>query len=897
MKKLFLIDGMALIFRSYYAFIHNPLLTSKGFPTSAIYGFFTSILKILSEEKPDYISIALDSKKPTFRHEMFPAYKANRTKMPDDLGEQIPEIINMISKTGINLLINEGYEADDIIATVVDKLKKDSDLSIYIVTGDKDIMQLVNDRVFIYNPGNKFSGPIIYDEKKVYEKWNVPPEKICDLLSIMGDSSDNIPGVKGVGPKTASKLINDFNSVSNLIENVDSISNDRIKNLVINQINDIRIANQLVKLDYNVPVDVDINQMNINNVDFSNAGEDFMHYEMSSILESNNIKINAVDSIGNINKNYMLISNKDQFKNFKKKITKVSLVSFDLETTDINPLKADIVGFSFSFNQNEGYYIPILFPGNIEGYDLNKDEVLSELKDILESSSISFIGQNIKYDCIILSRLGINVLNISFDTMIAAHLINPMKSAYKLDDLSIEYLNYQKIDIESLIGYKGNQISMSEVEVNKIRDYACEDADVALKLYFKLEKILEQKKLSKVFYDLEIPFIKVLVNLEKNGLFVNLEILKSLSMKISQEIKELSSDIYKKSGKEFNINSPQQLAGILFDDLKLKQVKKRSTSVEVLEFLKKDHPLPEIILQYRHLNKLKNTYLDGIPKFLNLNTNRIHTSFNQTVASTGRLSSTKPNFQNIPIRTDIGKQMRKAFQVQNSGWKLISADYSQIELRIMAHFSKEPALISSFKNDEDVHSRTASLVYGIDIESVSVEQRRQAKIVNYGIMYGAGPFRMSRELNISMKKAKEIIVNYFNTYKMVKEFIDKTLLDAQKRGYVETYFGRRRDTINLSSSNINIVNAEKRAAINMPIQGTASELIKAAMINLKKSIDDKDLQSKMVLQVHDELLFEVPEEEEEIMLELIREKMENSIKLDIPIKIDCKSGFNWYEIH
>ena len=896
MKKLFLIDGMALIYRSYYALINNPLSTSKGFPTSAIYGFLTSVFKILKDESPDYISIAMDAQKPTFRHELFSDYKANRKKMPDDLRLQIPEINQLLNNSNINLLKKEGYEADDIIATVVDSIK-DKDVSIYIVTGDKDIMQLVNDKVFVYNPGNRFSGPILYDQKKVYDKWSVNPDKICDLLSIMGDNSDNIPGVKGVGPKIASKLISDFGSISNLLENTEDITNPRIKGLINSHRDNIRMANELVKLKNDVPLDININNMDIDKLNFENISEDLIKLEMPSILESNDIKKNSVDSIETIEKKYNLISNKDQFEKLKKTINNSDVVSFDLETTDINPLNADIVGVSFSFSNNEAYYIPILFPGEVKDYNLDKEIVISDLKIIWEDSKNSFIGQNIKYDCLVLSCLDIKVKNIVFDTMLAAHLINPARARYNLDDLCIEYLNYQKIDIESLIGYKGNQINMSEVDVEKVKDYACEDAETVFQLYQKLKDELKAKELLDLFNNIEMPFIHVLIDIEKNGLFVDLDILSSLSSKIEKKISLILLDIYEISGKEFNVNSPQQLAEVLFDDLELKQIKKRSTAVEVLETLKSHHPLPEIVLEYRHLNKLKTTYLDGIPKFLNQKSNRIHTSFNQTVASTGRLSSTKPNFQNIPIRTSVGKEIRKGFRPQNSGWKLISADYSQIELRIMAHFSKEPALLDAFDKNEDVHSKTAALVSGCHIDLVTPEQRRQAKIVNYGIMYGAGPFRMSQELNISMKKAKDIIDEYFETYSMIKNFIDKTLLDAQKTGYVKTYFGRKRNTSNLNSSNANVVNAEKRAAINMPIQGTASELIKVAMININKIMYEKMLKSKMVLQIHDELLFEVPDNEEDFMLKLIKDEMEDSIKLSVPIKVDCKSGFDWHEIH
>ena len=902
MKKLFLIDGMALIYRSFYAFINNPLSTKEGFPTSAIFGFLNSISKILNEESPDYISIAMDSQKPTFRHEMYDLYKANRKKMPDDLRLQIPEINNIIEKSGINLLKKDGYEADDIIATITKTLQND-DLKIYIVTGDKDIMQLVDDKTFVYSPGNKFSGPSVYDSKKVIDKWGVHPNEICDLLSIMGDGSDNIPGVKGVGPKTASKLIKQFGSVQKILDNADEISNLRIQNLIKDQKEMIELSNRLVELDENVPISIDIDEMSINDIDFSKISDDLIGFEMPNILNSLKVEIgdkildNSIDDFEKVSKKYSLISTSKQLSDLIVELSNQKIISFDLETTNLDPIKADIVGISLSCSNNEAHYIPILFPDRIDEYDLSLDYILKELSAIFENQNIGFIGQNIKYDCIILNRFGISVKNIFFDTMVAAHLINPIKNTYSINDLSIEYLNYKKINIESLIGDKTSQINMSEVAVNKIKDYACEDADIAFQLYQRLNEELENKSLIELFNKVELPFIKVLIELEINGLFVDIDMLKELSSKISIEIQNILKLIYENVGKEFNVNSPKQLAEVLFDEIGLKEVRKRSTAVEVLEVLRQYHPLPETILRFRHLNKLKTTYLDGIPKFLNKTTGRVHSSFNQTVASTGRLSSTKPNFQNIPIRTDAGKEIRKAFKAQNDNWKLISADYSQIELRIMAHFSKEPALLEAFSNDEDVHKRTAALVYDLPIELVTSEQRRQAKIVNYGIMYGAGPFRMSQELGISMKNAKRIIDNYFNTYRSIKSYIDQNIEKAKEVGYVKTYFGRKRSTVNLNSSNANIVNAEKRAAVNMPIQGTAAELIKIAMIDIRNTIISNDLKSRMVLQVHDELLFEIHPSEEKEMTNIIIDKMEGSIKLDVPLKVDFKIGDNWYDIH
>ena len=896
MKKLFFIDGMALIYRSYYAFINNPLKTKDGFPTSAIYGFLNSILKIIKTENPDYITVALDSQKPTFRHEIYSNYKSNRKKMPDELRLQIPEIKKILSKMNMCTLICDGFEADDIIATVTKKISND-DLKIFIVTGDKDIMQLVSDNVFVYSPGNKFSGTKIYDKDSVIDKWNVEPRKICDLLSIMGDSSDNIPGIRGIGPKTASKLISEFKSVDSLMNNIDNISNLRIRNLIIGQSDTIKLSRRLVELRYDVDINFNLNDCGLKHLSFEQCLESLKKFELTSLVNllSQNEKINK--DITDYKKKYSLITSLKQLENLKDKLEKSSIVSFDLETTSIDPIKANIVGISLAVRENEAFYIPCRFKQKIENYELSWENIHKFLKSITANENISFIGQNIKYDLIILRKLGIKVKNISFDTMIAAHLIDPVKNSYGLDELCVQYLNYRKIKFNSLFDSENEDLDIMEVDIQKIKDYACEDADMVFQLRKKLIKILKKNDLFSLFENIEIPFISVLVELEKNGLYVDIKELKKLSQVNNEKIQSISENIYSIVGRKFNINSPKQLAEVLFDDMKLKPLRKRSTAVEVLEYLKRFHPLPEIILNYRHLSKLQTTYLDGIPKFFNMDTNRIHTSFNQTVASTGRLSSTKPNFQNIPIKTVEGKKIRKAFKPENKDWKLISADYSQIELRIMAHFSDERALVEAFNLNEDVHKKTASLVYDVHLDFVTPEQRRQAKIVNYGILYGAGPFRMSQELNIDMVQSKKLIENYFNTYSTIRDYIDKTLYEAKKDGFVKTFFGRKRNTSNLNSSVQRLVNAEKRAAINMPIQGTASEIIKIAMINIKNLIEQEKLMSKLVLQVHDELIFEVPEIEEKYMVELIKKEMENSVKLNVPIVVDCKSGASWHDIH
>ena len=571
------------------------------------------------------------------------------------------------------------------------------------------------------------------------------------------------------------------------------------------------------------------------------------------------------------------------------------LVSIDLETTDINPNLASIVGISISYKKNTGFYIPILCPDKSKVLDLEK--IFKKLEPIFKSNSIKFIGQNIKYDALILKRHNIELNYIFFDTMIAESLISPEKNSYKLDYLAKDYLNYIMIPIEELIGEKNNQISMKDVQLEDISYYACEDADVVLQIYEIQRKILIKKGLDKLFYEVEMPILKVLVNIEYNGVYVDRNIIKDLSIKLKYELEILSNKIYSFSNKKFNINSPKQLAEILFDDLELRMFKKRSTSVDVLKKLVNHHPIAEIILEYRHLNKLVNTYLDKLPDYINKYTKRIHTSFNQAITSTGRLSSTKPNFQNIPIKTDVGKSIRKAFKPYKNNNFIVSFDYSQIELRILAHYSNENKLIDAFNNNLDIHTKTASLIYGIGIDDVDYSHRRVAKIINYSIAYGAGPFRISQELKISIKEASMIINNYFDRYPGIKQYIEDTVAFGTKNGYVATILGRQKNTINLRSTNRNIQEAEKRATINMPIQGTASELIKIAMIDIDNKIKNKNLKTKMILQVHDELLFEVPKSEKDDIIQLVKDCMENAMHFKVPIKVDYNYGTSWYEAH
>jgi len=903
-KRLFIIDGMAQIYRSHFAMINNPLTTKDGRHTSVIYGFLNMLFKIIREEKPDYLVIAMDCKAKTFRHELFDDYKANRPKMPDEISYQIPILKDIIGYLGIRLIERPGYEADDIMGSL-SKIAESNNVESYIVSGDKDMLQMVNDNIIVYAPGNRFKPTTRFKREEVKNKMGVYPERVIDLLSLTGDSSDNIPGVKGVGPKTAIKLIEQFDSLNNLINNINEIKNDRIKNLIKENLDSLSLSKKLVTIKADMDISFSKEDCEFKNIkDKDNVIKMVNDFELSSIISSLE-KLEFIDSKNEVKvvneKKYKLILDDIELNNAIKSILKASIISFDLETTGINPMIAEIVGISISIASDQGFYIPILFPNNLDTEIVPKisyDNIYDKIAPIFNCHKTYYIGQNIKYDMLILRRYGIEVKGRLFDTMIAAHLLNPDRRSYKMDFLSIDYLNYEMIPIEHLIGPKGkNQKLMSDVELKDISYYACEDSDVALQLYDLFSKELKKQKLDKIFYDIEIPTMKVLIDMEYEGINIDVSFFKKLSDKIGKDIETVSKNIFSYTNIKFNINSPKQLSEILFDHLGLKPIKKRSTSVDVLVELKKQHPIANELLNYRHFSKLKNTYLDAIPNHVNSRTSRVHTSFNQTIASTGRLSSTKPNLQNIPIRTEISREIRKGFVARDSNSYIFSADYSQVELRIMAHFSKEKELIYSFKNNIDVHTKTASNIFKVDPDEVSFSQRRTAKVVNFSIMYGAGPFRLSQELDISMKEAKQIIEKYFNTYPGIKTFIEETLSKAREKGYVETLLGRRRYADGFTSSNMNIIKAEERACINMPIQGTAAELIKIAMINVNNRIKKSSLNSKMILQIHDELLFEVPKDELDLLSSLVKEEMENAIQLTIPLKVDCDYGKSWFEAH
>ena len=903
-KSLYLIDGYAILYRSHFAFIRNPLITSTGMHTSALYGFSNSILNMVKRENPDYIAAVFDTAKKTFRHEKFPEYKATREKMPDELREQLPHLWDLLNAMQITTLSKPGFEADDIIGTLA-KWGTQHELDVYIVSGDKDFMQLINDHTFMYNSIGRQLETQIIDRDGVIEKWGVPPEKMIDLMGLMGDASDNIPGVAGVGKVSAKKLILEYDSLEASLDNAEKIGNKRVREGLLNNRENAILSKELVTIDTNVELDYNVDQLKRSEFDFDTLSELFTQFEFSGLLKQlPNFQMETIPEIDNPTKDYITIINKNDLKSFIKNVDPSKPISIDLETTSIDPMLAEIVGLSFSTEKDMGFYIPILYKEKTKNNfgDDDLQSVLSFLKPILENEKIIKIGQNIKYDALILKRFGININGIGFDTMLAAHLVSPETRSYKIDNLSLEFLNYRMVPIEELIGTGRNQITMDEIELEKVSFYAVEDADVAMQLYEIFKEKLIENNLTDYYQQIELPLINVLIDMEKEGAYVDDKLLNSMSDELGKKLDQLIVDIHKEAGMEFNINSTQQLANILFDIKGLRKIRKRSTAEEVLKQLVMQDKLPSLILEYRKYSKLKNTYLDPFPELINSITKRIHSSFNQTVAATGRLSSQNPNFQNIPIKTDVGREMRKAFRPQEKGWKILSADYSQIELRIMAHLSKDPELIKAFENNEDIHARTASSVFGVPIEDVLPEMRRTAKIVNFGIMYGAGPFRMSNELGIPRSEAQAIIEVYFKQYSGIQNYIDETLEQAHSKKYVQTILGRKRPVWDIDSDNHIRREAAKRMAINMPIQGTAAEMIKKAMISIHNKIHSERKNSgynkaKMILQVHDELLFEVPEDQVEALTKIVVYEMENALPLSVPIVVDCGVGNSWFEAH
>jgi DNA polymerase-1 len=890
-SKLCLIDGSAIAYRAYYGTLRNRLTTSKGEPTGAIYAFITSIQRLINELRPDYLAVAFDAPAKTFRHELFAEYKSTREATPEDLVQQLPHIFDYIKASNIPLIIQPGYEADDIIGTLA-KRGHSQNLIVYLVTGDKDLMQLITEDVFIVKPAIAGKDSEIIDSAGVEQRLGIKPAQIPDYLALIGDTSDNIPGIKGIGPAKAQPLLQEFGTLENLLSNVDRVANPRLRAMIQEGANAAKISKELATINTDLALDLNLEEFKVRPPDEAALTDLYRRLEFHSLLKQMQPEVKMVKPV----KNYRTVQNLDEIRKITTQIKAKEIYALDLETTSLNPLEAEIVGVALSWQPNQGVYIPIRIAGGLFGVETHP-ELLTELQQLFDFENITICGQNLKYDLLVLKRNGFELKGKLFDTMLAAYLIQPDAHSYKLERLAQQYLNYTMQPIEELIGKGKDQITMDQVPIEKVTFYAAEDADVALQLQPILAAKLHQDQTWGVFQDIEIPLVPVLMTLEANGVFLDTNLLRQMSRNLDEQVRQLTNRIYELAGIAFNINSPKQLGEILFDKLNLPKIKGYSTDVTVLEKLRQRHPLPESILEYRSLVKLQNTYLDALPAMVNARTGRVHSSFNQTGTATGRLSSSDPNLQNIPIHTEIGRDVRKAFAPQQPDWLILSADYSQIELRIMAHLSRDPELVWAFQEDVDIHTRTAARVFGVAEQDVRPEMRRVAKVVNFGIMYGAGPFRMSEELAIPQSEAKQLINQYFKTYPGINDYIIKTLDNARQSGYVKTLAGRLRHVADINSENRNIREAAERIAINMPIQGTAADMIKIAMIRIHKQLQQHHLQTMMILQIHDELLFEVPTKELESVKEIVKHEMENALPLSVPVKVDIGVGQNWFEAH
>ena len=921
--KLFLLDAYALIYRSYYAFIKSPRINSKGQNTSAIFGFVNTLEELLRKEDPSHVAVVFDPPGGTFRHEAYEAYKAHRQETPEDIKNSVPIIKNIIEAYNIKMLEVAGFEADDVIGTIAKMAEKES-IDVFMMTPDKDYAQLASEHIFIYKPKFAGSGFDILDANAVIDKYDLSsPIQMIDFLGLVGDASDNIPGCPGVGPKTAHQLLKDFGSIENILENTFQLK-VALKSRIEENKEQIIFSKFLATIKTDVPIDFNENDFLRKDIDAEKLEAIFEELEFRTLInrvikkESKNsfnkqpiqatlfsdyptndteeIKYSNLQELKDVDHKYYLIDNEEKINELISKICVQEFCSFDTETTGLDPLKSELVGMSFSFAEHEAYYVPIS-----SEYTIAKKTV-EKFKCFFENENILKIGQNIKYDILVLKKYDVHVKGKLFDTMIAHYLLNP-ELRHNMDYLAETYLGYQTIHIEELIGPKGkNQLNMRHINPEKICNYACEDADITLQLYTILEKKIEEQELNRLLYDIELPLIYVLADMEYTGVKLDKSALAEYSKKLTNELISIESEIYKEAKIEFNINSAKQVGEVLFDKLQIVEKPKKTktgqyvTSEETLQNLKNAHPIVGKILDYRGLKKLLSTYVDALPQLVDPKDGKLHTSYNQTVTSTGRLSSSNPNLQNIPIREDQGKEIRKAF-IANDGCKFLSSDYSQVELRIMAHLSNDSNMIDAFNSGEDIHAATASKIFKVPIELVTNDMRRKAKTANFGIIYGISVFGLAERLNIPRSEAKQLIDGYFETYPQVKEYMDKSIEMAREKGYVETLFGRKRYLPDINSRNATVRGYAERNAINAPIQGSAADIIKVAMNNIFDHLNKAGLQSKMILQVHDELNFNVNENEIEKVKEIVSEEMENAYKLIVCLKADCGIGDNWLEAH
>ncbi|MBS3915113.1 MAG: DNA polymerase I [Bacteroidetes bacterium] len=922
-KKLFLLDGMALVYRAYFAFQQNPRITSFGLNASAMFGFTNTLLDVLNKQKPTHIAVVFDTSAPTQRHIDYEAYKAHREEMPEDLKRSLPYINRIIEGFNIPVITKDGFEADDIIGTLALQAGE-LGFEVYMMTPDKDYGQLVRKNVYIYKPGRLGNPDEILGEKEILQKWEVENvHQVIDILGLWGDAVDNIPGVPGVGEKTAKKLIAEFGSIENILQNTDSLQG-KMKEKFEQNSEQALMSKKLATILIDVPVELHPEDLIVKEKDPEKLNEVFKELEFRTISkrvfgepETQPVQAslfdapatatfsNASDSepthreyktISNTKHEYFAVQSEEEIQSLLKRLNEAKEFCFDTETTGLVAFDADIVGMSFSVKAGEAYYVPC--PSDYQ----SSKKLIERFKDIFTSDKLK-IAQNLKYDLQVLGRYGQEVSPPYFDTMLAHYLVEP-DMRHNMDVLSEAYLNYQPVSIEELIGKKGkNQGSMADVPLEQIKEYAAEDADITYQLKQKMDAELQNRNVQKVFEDIEIPLVPVLCEMEKEGVKIDIDFLGKYSEDLSGQSEEIQKEIFKMAGGEFNISSPQQVGKILFDHLKLIEKPKKTktgqyqTDEDTLTELAAEHEIVRRILDYRQIQKLIGTYVDALPQLVNPNTGRVHTSFNQAVAATGRLSSNNPNLQNIPIRTERGQEVRRAFVPRDNQHLLLSADYSQIELRIIAHVSKDEGMMEAFRENLDIHTATAARVWSLPLNEVDKEMRRRAKTVNFGIIYGISAFGLSQRIGIPRGEAREIIDNYFAKFPGIKDYMDTTQEFARKHGYVETIMGRRRYIRDINSKNATVRGFAERNAINAPIQGSAADMIKMAMIDIHHWLKNSDFQTKMILQVHDELLFDVPKNEVEKVKPEIIKLMANAMQLEVPVLVEAGVGASWLEAH
>lgn len=921
-KRLFLLDAYALIYRSYFAFIKNPRFNSKGLNTSTMFGFVNTLEQLLNKENPTHIAVVFDVHAPTFRHEMYNEYKATRDEMPEDIRKAIPWVRKIIEAYKIPILEKKGFEADDVIGTLAKKAEKDG-YQVYMMTPDKDYAQLVSENIFMYKPGRGGNEVEVWGITEVQENFEVQtPDQVIDILGLMGDTVDNIPGCPGIGPKTAMKLISSYHSVDGLYEHIEELKGKQKEKLIENE-GQVRLSRKLAKIIQDVPLDVDENKLLMEEPDRDKLKDIFIELEFRTMTkkldpvnkkekedvkfeqgtlfggaqEVSSAKREDLTNIENTSHEYYLVENEMQRASLRAELSVQEEFCFDTETTGLDTHLAELVCISFAFKKNEAYCVTI--PKD----RVEAKKVVEEFRLVFEDEKIQKIGQNIKYDILMLMQYGIDVKGPLYDTMIGHYLVQP-ELKHNLDYLCETYLGYQKVETETLIGKKGrSQLTMRQVPVEKLRDYACEDADLTLQLKQALDPDLDKFGVRKVFEEIEMPLIPVLADMEMSGVTLNTNELNEYAEVLRKQLIELEKEIKELAGEDFNLSSPKQLGPILFEKLKIDsnakktKTKQYSTSEEVLIKLVDKHPIIGKILDFRGLKKLLSTYVEALPQLVNPKTGKVHTSYNQAIAATGRLSSTNPNLQNIPIRDENGREIRKAFTASDENHLFLSADYSQIELRIMAALSKDEQMIRAFRVEQDIHAITASRIYKVALKEVTSDMRRKAKTANFGIIYGISAFGLSERLNISRTEAKNLIDGYFENFKKVKGYMDESIKVAREKGYVETIKGRRRYLNDINSANAVVRGVAERNAINAPIQGSAADIIKLAMINIWKELLRNNLDAKMILQVHDELNFNVPKDELEQVKDIVKEQMENAVDIGLPLTVEMNAAPNWLEAH